>query len=60
MKKRLFGITKSNEEVFCYSLFDNENYVNILNYGATIQSLVIKNKNNELVDVVLGFDNVNQ
>lgn len=60
MKKTLFGVTKSNEEVFCYSLFDNKNYVNILNYGATIQSLVIKNKNNEFVDVVLGFDNISQ
>ncbi|MGL6106699.1 aldose epimerase family protein [Romboutsia sp.] len=58
--KSFFGTTKDNKEVFCYTLYDNDNYMNILNYGATIQSLVIKNNRDELVDVVLGFDNIEQ
>lgn len=60
MKKKYFGTTKNNRDIYCYTLYDNENYINILNYGATIQSLVLKNNKNELVDVVLGFDNLNQ
>lgn len=60
MEKSFFGITKNNNKIFCYTLYDNENYINILNYGATIQSLVIKNNKDELIDVVLGFDNIDQ
>lgn len=59
MDKILFGKTKTNKDVFLYKLYDNQNYISIMSYGATIQSLVINN-NNELVDVVLGFDNLSQ
>ena len=32
----------------------------MLNYGATIQSLIITDKNGVKKDVVLGFDNLHQ
>ncbi|MGM9532459.1 aldose epimerase family protein [Intestinibacter sp.] len=57
---KLFGITKDNKKVFSYTISDKENHATILNYGAVINSLVIKNKNDKLVDVVLGFDNIEQ
>ncbi len=60
MDKILFGKTKDNKDVFLYKLYDNQNHISILSYGATIQSLAIKNNNDELVDVVLGFDNLSQ
>lgn len=60
MDKILFGKTKDNKDVFCYKLYDNQNHISILSYGATIQSLVVKNSNDELIDVVLGFDNLSQ
>jgi len=51
---RDFGITKNGEKVVCITIEDKEkNSVSILNYGATIQSLVIDN-----TDVVLGYDNI--
>lgn len=54
MEKVFFGLTKNGDEVFKYILFDDEgNSVSILNYGATVQSLVIDGR-----DVVLGYDNV--
>lgn len=61
MEKRYFGQDKKGNEIFCYTLADeNGNKLSVLNFGATIQSLVIKDKNGLERDVVLGFDNMAQ
>lgn len=60
MEKKYFGKSNSNQEIFSYTINHGENALCVLNYGGTIQSLKIKNKNGKLVDVVLGYDNIEQ
>ena len=56
MERTYFGTDKNGNEIYKYTIYDKENNsVSILNYGATVQSLVINGR-----DVVLGFDNIEQ
>lgn len=57
MTKELFGQTKCGENVFLYSL-ENENGMKavITNYGAILVSLFVPDKNGKVEDVVLGYD----
>ncbi len=56
-----FGIHLNGSKVNCYTL-QNENGIEmkVLNFGATIQSLKIPIENGTKVDVVLGFDSLEQ
>ena len=61
MEKQYFGTDKNGNEIFKYTLTDEKgNSLSVLNYGATIQSLVVTDKNGVKKDVVLGFDNLEQ
>lgn len=61
MDKQFFGTDKNGNEIFKYTLTDEKgNSLSVLNYGATIQSLIITDKNGVKKDVVLGFDNLPQ
>lgn len=52
-----FGFNTDQKEVLCYTLCNvNGMEISIINYGATITSLKVPIKNNQLIDVVLGFD----
>ena len=53
--KSLYGKTKDGKEVYAY-LLDNENGVaaGILGYGGIVTKLLVKDKNGETQDVVLG------
>lgn len=54
-----FGTTKNNESVTLYTLTNAKgNYVNFIDYGATIQSIVIHDKNHTAIDVALGYDTI--
>lgn len=54
-----FGRTRTGEPVIKYTLTNNAgNYISLLNYGATIQSIVIKDKDGRQTDVCLGYDTV--
>jgi aldose 1-epimerase len=54
-----FGFLPDGREVFCYSLTNkNEMKLQVINYGATIQSLKIPTSNTKEVDVVLGFESL--
>ena len=59
ISKELFGTMPGGEKVFCWTLI-NENGLaaKILDYGATIQSIIVPDKNGKPVDVVLGYDNL--
>lgn len=61
MEKHFFGTDKNGNEIFKYTLTDEiGNSLSVLNFGATVQSLVITDKNGVKKDVVLGFDNMEQ
>lgn len=59
MKKELFGTTKTGETASCYEL-ENKNGMKVVvtDYGATVVSAYVKDKTGNLVDVVLGYDNL--
>jgi len=61
MEKHFFGTDKQGREIFKYTLTDeNGNSISVLNFGATLQSVVITDKNGVKKDVILGFDNMEQ
>ncbi|MCR5784873.1 MAG: galactose mutarotase [Eubacterium sp.] len=57
MKKEKFGNLKDGREVYLYTL-ENKNgvKVTISEFGATITSLIVPDKNGKYEDVVLGYD----
>ncbi|MGZ9736380.1 aldose epimerase family protein [Flavobacterium sp. GNP002] len=56
---KLFGLMPDGEAIFAYQI-SNKNGIKleVINYGATVSSLKIPLKNGGVVDVVLGFDNL--
>jgi aldose 1-epimerase len=56
---KLFGLMSHNEEIYSFELTNkNGMKVQLINYGATVTSLKVPALNGKLVDVVLGFDNL--
>ncbi|MBO5525425.1 MAG: galactose mutarotase [Clostridia bacterium] len=53
-----FGVTKDGKTVLAYTMQDGDSKVVILNYGGTIQSLIVPDRSGAPVDVVLGYDDV--
>lgn len=59
MKKEIFGTTKSGEVANCYELVNKNGMKAVVtDYGATVISLWVKDKNGNQVDVELGYDNL--
>ncbi len=56
--KNSFGKLDDGRETFLYTISNENIECSITNYGACITSLKVKDKNNNFVDVVTGFDNV--
>lgn len=50
-----FGNTKDNKEVLIYKISTNKCSVDVINYGATIVSLKVPDKNGDFDDIVTGF-----
>ena len=59
IKKEGFGSTKEGQEVFLYTL-QNQNgmQAKVTNYGAILTSLLLPDADGKLTDVVLGYDSV--
>lgn len=59
IQKKIFGETSEGKEVELYT-FNNENGVElkVMTYGATIISLKVPDKNGQLGDIILGYDNL--
>jgi len=59
IQKEIFGKTSDGKEVELFTL-NNENGVElkIMTYGATIVSLKVPDKNGQLGDIILGYDNL--
>lgn len=56
--KRLFGYLKDGRSVFCYKIRNGHGeYAEILDYGASIHAVVVRDKYGYLGDVVLGAEN---
>ena len=58
---RPFGVTANGEAVTAYELESAGGArAVILDYGATVQSLLVPDRRGELVDVVLGYDTLGE
>lgn len=58
VEKRRFGATQDGRDVFAYTLTNDCGIsVTVLDYGATLQSVVLSHKG-EHVDILLGFETV--
>ncbi len=54
-----FGRLANGEEVTRYTLTNGKNFeVNVISYGASIQSILMHDKNQKLLNLALGFDSL--
>lgn len=59
VKSREFGLTKNGQKVTAFDLCNgNGMSVTILDFGATVQKMIVPDRNGTPVDVVLGYDDV--
>ena len=58
INSRTFGTTKSGQEVTAFEMQNRRISVTILNFGCTIQSITLLDKNGELRDVCLGYGDI--
>ncbi len=59
IEKQPFGKTPDGTAVDLYTLTnDNGMVVKIMNYGGTVTSLIVPDRNGKMGDVVLGYDNL--
>lgn len=57
--KSIFGSTKNNETVDCYTLKNSNGMeADVITFGAILRALRVPDKDGKLLDVVHGFDNV--
>ena len=57
--KEPFGKVSDGPEVFRWNIINENGFTaKILDYGATVQSLIVPDKNGDPVDVVLGHDTI--
>ena len=57
--EKLFGFLPDSETIYAYELTNKNGFqLQVMNYGATIKSLKIPLKNGEMLDVVLGFNSL--
>ena len=56
--KSEFGKLPDGRTVYAYTMQDGEAFVKILNYGGVVQSIVVPDKDGNLKDVVLGYDDI--
>lgn len=59
--KRVFGTLQDGTQVTCWTMV-NENGLraDVLDYGVTIQSVIVPDRNGAPVDVVLGYDTIEE
>ena len=54
-----FGYTSKGEKVSLFEMVNAKNMkLRVLDYGCAIQSLIVKDKNGEEKDVILGYDDL--
>lgn len=58
INKRPFGITSKGQAVTAFELKNSQMCVTVLDFGCTIQSITLLDKNNELRDICLGYNDV--
>lgn len=61
VSKKPFGMTADGEIVSEYIITNEQGaYVSVLDYGATLRSAFMPDKNGKLIDVILGYDTIEE
>jgi len=60
IEKSSFGVSKQGEEISLYTLRSSTCSVGVINFGATIVSLCVPDKNGKIDDIVTGFDSIEE
>ncbi|XP_060558312.1 galactose mutarotase-like [Ruditapes philippinarum] len=55
--KEKFGTTKDGKDVYKFTLKAGKISVNILNFGCVVKDILVPDRNGNVVDVCLGYDN---
>ena len=56
---RKFGLTSNNDDINAYTIKNNSGMtIEFLNYGASLRSIIVPDKDGYEVDVIIGLDNV--
>ena len=59
--RRFFGTTADGREVTCYKITAESGMeAEILDYGATVRTLTVPDKKGNMVDVVMGYDTIEE
>ncbi len=58
--KKLFGKMPCGKEIYCWTITHGDMSAEIIDYGATLRSLIVPDKNGKPTDVVLGYDTVEE
>ena len=53
-----FGITKDGIATKLYTLKNNNLEISVTDFGSTLVSIVVPDRNNKPTDIVLGYDDV--
>lgn len=57
----MFGYLSDGQKVMKYTLINNNSFqVDLLSYGATLQAIRTYDKFNKMVNVILGFDTIQE
>jgi len=60
ISKRTFGTMPDGKEIFCWTITDGVISADIIDYGATLRSLIVPDKYGNPTDVVLGYDTLEE
>lgn len=61
ISKNEFGFDKEGNRIYEFKIENkNGHYIKVLSYGATLKSIVVSDKNKNLVDVCLGYNTVKE
>lgn len=61
IRKEEFGMSQDGERVYLYTVTnDNGMVMKVTNYGAILQSIIVKDKDGNMVDVALGCDDITE
>jgi len=56
-----FGFDKDGNKIYEFKVENNNgHYIKLLNYGATLKSIVVRDKDKNLVDVCLGYNTIKE
>lgn len=60
ISKKIFGNMPDGKEVYCWTITDGDMSADVIDYGATLRSLIVPDKNGNPTDVVLGYDTLEE